>query len=290
MSLPLSLDWEDWFQLCCPPFDAPDALDHFEDRLERATELTLEFCASLNAKGTWFCLGDQAKRHPSLLRSIVGQGHRVGLHGLTHARAFGMDREAFRRSLKGGKALIEDISGALVLGYRAPEWSLREGASDYWRELPALGFTFDSSRAPLKVLGDPTWPRRPYRLVDDLWELPPPVLGLLPVITSATVPLWGWAMRLLPQSILRAELKRLAAENIGTPLVLHPWELDEGQPLLPQASLGHRFAHRAGLGGYGSRLRKLWSGLSLVTLENWIQDKEHAEAMARIPVLREAHS
>jgi hypothetical protein len=62
-SLPLSLDWEDWYQLCCPPFDAADAHDRFEDRLVRATELALELCHDLGAHGTWFCLADQARRH-----------------------------------------------------------------------------------------------------------------------------------------------------------------------------------------------------------------------------------
>ena len=285
-SLPLSLDWEDWFQLCCPPYDGPDALDQFEDRLELATELAMQLCAEVGAKGTWFCLADQAKRHPALLRSIVSNGHRIGLHGLTHQRACAQDRATFRQSLVSGKAFLEDLSGAEVLGFRAPEWSLRDGAIEYWKELPALGFTFDSSRAPLKVLGDPAWPRRPYRLANDLWELPPPVLGLGPV----TVPLWGWAMRVLPKFLLSAELEALQAEGAGTPLVLHPWELDEGQPLLPQASLGHRFAHRAGLQGYGSRLRQLWSGLSLVSLEAWIEAKEHLEAAESEFVLREAHS
>jgi polysaccharide deacetylase family protein (PEP-CTERM system associated) len=285
-ALPLSLDWEDWFQLCCPPYDGPDALDHFEDRLERATDLALQLCSDAGAKGTWFCLADQAKRHPDLLRRIVASGHRVGLHGLTHRRAFSQDPVAFRQSLVCGKALIEDLSGAPVLGYRAPEWSLRGDAIAYWRELPALGFTFDSSRAALKVLGDPSWPRRPYRLAADLWELPPPVFGLGPL----TVPLWGWAMRVLPEFLLSAELAALHAEDAGTPLVLHPWELDESQPLLPQASLGHRFAHRAGLRGYGARLRKLWSGLQLVPLETWIEAKEAAEAAASALVLREAHS
>ncbi len=285
-TLPLSLDWEDWFQLCCPPFDGADALIRYEDRLTRATDLSLQLCDDLGAKATWFCLGDQARRHPELLRRIVSNGHRVGLHGLTHARAFELGQGEFRHSLRDGKALIEDISGSQVLGFRAPEWSLRDGAAEFWRELPPLGFAFDSSRAPLKVLGNPCWSRRPYRLDENLWELPPPVLGLGPL----TIPLWGWAMRVLPKFLLRGELHALAADNAGNPLVLHPWELDEGQPMLPDASLGHRFAHRAGLQGYGVRLRDLWGGLHLVPMESWIEARERSEAEAFAPSLQEAHS
>jgi len=283
-SLPLSLDWEDWYQLCCPPFDGADAHVRFENRLELATDLALGLCEDLGARGTWFCLADQARRNPGAVRRIADAGHRIGVHGYTHTRAFQLDRATFQDSLKTSKAVLEDITGLEVLGFRAPEWSLRDEAADWWRLLPELGFRFDSSRAPLKVIGDPAWPRRPYRLPNGLWELPPPVMGLGPL----TVPMWGWAMRLWPEALLRARLQALAAERAGTPLVLHPWELDEGQPRLPEVSLGHRFAHAAGLKNYGRRLRRLWKGLTLEPLEAWIQTRETAEATGPVPVLAEA--
>lgn len=267
--LPLSLDWEDWYQLCCPPYDAADAHGRFEDRLAHATDLALALCDELGAKATWFCLADQAARHPELLRRIAGQGHRIGLHGLDHTRAFVFDRAAFTARARDGKTRLEDLAGVQVLGFRAPEWSLRGAAEGYWRELPDLGFTFDSSRTPLKVLGDPSWPVAPHKLTEGLWELPPATMRLL----AWRVPLWGWAMRTMPAPLLRARLRALAEGDAGTPLVLHPWELDEGQPPLPVATRGHRFAHSAGLRGYGVRLRKLWRGLQLVPLETWIEGR-----------------
>ena len=265
--LPLSLDWEDWFQLCCPPYDQPAALDHFECRLPLATERSLELCAYLGAKATWFCLGDQARRHPDLLRRIVAEGHAIALHGLTHRRAFELGRSEWKSAVRDGKALLEDLSGRLVVGYRAPEWSLRGAASDWWRELPELGFQYDSSRVPLAVIGEPSWPRLPHLLTEGLWELPPPVLWSGPPRS----PLWGWGPRVLPFSLVRRALETLAQDDAGTPLVLHPWELDEGQPDLPGAALGHRFVHRAGLRGYGSHLRGLWEGFQLTSLEAWVE-------------------
>ena len=242
-------------------------MDRFECRLPLATGRALELCADLGATATWFCLGDQARRHPDLLRHIVAEGHTLALHGLTHRRAFQLERKSWRADLQDGKALLEDLSGQAVVGYRAPEWSLRGPASDWWRDLPELGFHYDSSRAPLAVIGDPSWPRRPYRLAEGLWELPPPVLWSGPPRS----PLWGWGLRVLPFSLVRRALENLAQEDAGTPLVLHPWELDEGQPDLPGASLGHRFAHSAGLRGYGSHLRDLFAGLHLTSLETWVE-------------------
>ena len=266
-SLPLTVDWEDWFQLCCPPYDGPDALDRFECRLPLATDLVLAFCEDLGATATWFCLADQAERHPALLRRIVAAGHAIGLHGLTHRRACEMDRQAFRRNLDLGRKILEDLAGAPVQGFRAPEWSLRGAAERYWEDLQEAGFRYDSSRAPLALLGSPERPRRCHRLRDDFWEFPPPVAGMGP----ATVPLWGWGMRTLPAGWLRGRLQALAGQQAGTPVVLHPWELDEGQPALPAATLGHRFAHSAGLRNYGAKLRRILQGLRLVSLESCLE-------------------
>ena len=265
--LPLSFDWEDWFQLCCPPFDEPRALDHFEDRLERGTNLALNLCESLGARGTWFCLVDQAQRHPELLRRIQAGGHCIALHGLDHRRAFTLDRAAFRTWVAEGKARLEDLAGAAVEGFRAPEWSLRLGAEGFLDELAPLGFRFDSSRAPLALLGDPSWPRHPHPLASGLWEFPPPVAGLGPW----TVPLWGWGLRVLPEFWLASRLHRLAAFDAGSPLMIHPWELDATQPALQGASKGHRFAHGGGLRGFESRLRRLLAGIQLVPIEDWLR-------------------
>ena len=264
--LPLSLDWEDWFQLCCPPYDQPEALDRFECRLPLATERALELCAGLGATATWFCLGDQARRHPELLRRIAAAGHSIGLHGLTHRRAFEMDRAEWRDAVRDGKALLEDLCGQPVVGYRAPEWSLRGVAANWWQDLPELGFHYDSSRVPLAVIGDPSASRRPHLLTNGFWELPPPVLWSGPV----RMPLWGWGLRMLPFALTRRALESLAQEDSGTPLVLHPWELDAEQPSLPGLSLGHRYTHSIGLRGYESRLRELLDGFRLTTLEAWV--------------------
>jgi len=264
--LPLSIDWEDWFQLCFPPYDQPEALDRFECRLPLATERTLELCEDLGATATWFCLADQARRHPDLIRMVQGKGHRIGLHGLMHRRVTASTRQAFRADLEAGQRILEDILGVPVLGFRAPEWSLRGPAEAYWEEVRDAGFRYDSSRAPLPAMGSSARLRTLHQLSEGFWECPPPVAGL----GVATVPLWGWGMRMLPEAWLRHRIHRLVKRGDGTPLVLHPWELDEGQPRLPQCSLGHRFAHGAGLRGFGSRLRRILTGVPLVSIERFL--------------------
>ncbi len=265
--LPLSIDWEDWFQLCCAPYDGPDALDSFECRLPVATERTLALCDDLGAKATWFCLVDQTRRHPDLLRSICAKGHKISLHGMSHRRVFEMNRATFRARIVDGRKALEDITGVAVRGFRAPEWSLRGASADFWKEIQDLGFHYDSSRAPLAYLGSSSWPRRAHQISDGFWEFPPPVAGIGP----ATVPLWGWGMRKLPTSWLQSRVQALALEDAGTPLVVHPWELDEDQPVLQKCGLIHHLAHYTGLRGYGQRLRGILRGVRLISLEEWLE-------------------
>jgi len=112
----------------------------------------------------------------------------------------------------------------------------------------------------------PRWPRRPYLVEGRLWEFPPPVAGFGPF----TVPLWGWGLRTLPEFWLQRRLRALAGADAGTPLTLHPWELDAEQPAIPEATWGHRFAHGAGLREYGARLRRMLRGMDLVPIEDWL--------------------
>lgn len=265
--LPLSFDWEDWYQLCVAPFDDPQAPLRYEDRLAIGTEAALGLCERLGAKATWFCLADQARRHPELLRRIMAEGHRIALHGLHHRRLGGLVREGFRQELRAGRAVLEDLTGAGIEGFRAPEWSLRGPAEDWWRELEVEGFRYDASRAPLAGLGRLRWPRRVHPL-GGLLECPPPVAGPVPF----ALPLWGWGARVLPEAFLRSRFRALARSGAGTPLVVHPWELDEGQPPLEGAPRLHRLAHGAGLRGFRARLVRLLEGVRLLPIEVWLDE------------------
>lgn len=266
LRLPLSFDWEDWWQLCLPGFT--DGA-RFEDRLTLATERSLELCADLGAKATWFCLVDQAQRHPRLLRRIQAEGHRIALHGREHTRVCDLDRPTFRRWLDEGRSRLEDLCGERILGFRAPEWSLRGRAENHIEELPAQGFRYDSSRAPLPLLGDPRWPRRRHRWPSGLESFPPPVAG----VGLASVPLWGWGLRRMPEPWLRKRFEALARAHADTPLVLHPWELDSEQPNLPlDAPWYHRWAHGTGLRGLGDRVRRLWRGFELAPIETFLEE------------------
>jgi len=220
--------------------------------------LALRFCGDLGVKGTWFCLADQAKRHPELVTRILAEGHVLALHGLNHRRAFTFDRAGFRTWLKEGRGTLEDLSGRAIQGFRAPEWSLRGRAENYWEVLAEEGFAYDASRAPVPGLGRISWAGRVHDLGKGLQEVPPLCWGPLP--------LWGWPLRLGPEGLLRRAI--VSRRGPGAPaLVLHPWELDEGQPELKAGRLT-RFVHGAGLHQYGAKLRRILADLPLAPIEH----------------------
>jgi peptidoglycan/xylan/chitin deacetylase (PgdA/CDA1 family) len=46
-------------------------------------------------KATFFCVGDNVRKHPEVFESIVAQGHTVGNHTFHHSRAFSMSRKDY---------------------------------------------------------------------------------------------------------------------------------------------------------------------------------------------------
>lgn len=55
------------------------------------TEFVLETLAGFNAKATFFCIGDNIRKHPDIFAKVVNDGHRIGNHTYNHLR--GWDKE-----------------------------------------------------------------------------------------------------------------------------------------------------------------------------------------------------
>ena len=127
-------------------------------------------------------------------------------------------------------SVLEAAGAPRPLAYRAPEWSINEGADWAFDELARQRFDVDASRAPLKIVGRVTYPRYPHVLATragDLVEVPPFVADRF----GQVMPLgWGWGLRMSsPRSVLAS---MALANDRGTPAVLtvHPWELDPDPP------------------------------------------------------------
>jgi polysaccharide deacetylase family protein (PEP-CTERM system associated) len=269
----LTVDVEDYFQVeaFAGIIDRRD-WDAFPRRVLRNTERLLDLFAEAGVSGTFFTLGWIAERHPELVRRIVADGHELASHGSDHYRIDQQSPEEFRDDIRRSKALLEDIGGVAVAGYRAPTFSV--GIRSRWAHaiLAEEGFRYSSSVYPIAhdLYGVPEAPRHPFCPLPGFVEIPMTTMRLfgrnLP--TSGG----GW-FRLLPYAVTRAALRRAGGElQSSCVFYLHPWEIDPGQPRQVQAPLRSRLRHYVNLGRTEDRLRRLlrdfrWSRMDRVFLD-----------------------
>jgi peptidoglycan/xylan/chitin deacetylase (PgdA/CDA1 family) len=173
----------------CPPF-----LSGYRGIEEGLPEL-LTLLAEARVPGTFFTTGDVATRYPNMVEAVVGAGHELACHGMTH-RAF--------TSLRRDEASWEIEESAAILRAFAPVTSFR---APYLRFPPAYvellersGFTLDSSEAKYKVAY--------YR--------DRPTTQITRVAASATS-----SVLRLPRVVRAAYLAALASPVV---MFVHPWE------------------------------------------------------------------
>lgn len=70
------------------------------------TPLVLDVLRSENACATFFVLGEAVDRHPALLRRIVAEGHRLGIHAYTHEPFVLQSRRAILEEIRRTEAAV----------------------------------------------------------------------------------------------------------------------------------------------------------------------------------------
>lgn len=221
----LSVDLEEWTYARLAGVDVAARGAGGRD-LDDSVDRLLELLDEAGARATFFTLGRVARRHPALVRRIALR-HELASHGNDHTDLRDLDARRLARDLRRSRAVLQDLTGQPVEGYRAPNFSL--GACLPWA-LPVLrdeGLRFDSSLLPgrgfLFLPGGHDVPRRPHLLdAGGLWEFPPTVVRL----PGLSLPAAGGAfLRTLPQAWVIRVLER-AVRRSETPHVhLHPWDV-----------------------------------------------------------------
>ncbi len=114
----------------------------FDDSPVRSgTEQMLDALGGLGVSATFFCVGLNARRHPALVRRIVGEGHALGNHSLGHGRYDGLSPRDTTH-IMACQQILTDLAGVRPLVYRSPY-----GRYTPWevRRLRTLGLTAVSS-------------------------------------------------------------------------------------------------------------------------------------------------
>ena len=92
----LTFDIEDWYN--CDFISGDFNWDKHEVRIYQGVDRILAELEKRNQKGTFFCLGWIAERHPDVIRSIQKQGHHIGCHSYQHELSFRFDEKTFKGS------------------------------------------------------------------------------------------------------------------------------------------------------------------------------------------------
>jgi polysaccharide deacetylase family protein (PEP-CTERM system associated) len=262
----LTVDVEDWFHICGVEKLIPRASwPQLESRVTINTMKILEVLRQKRVKATFFVLGFVAERHPDLIKKIQMAGHEIATHGYAHRRVYTMSPDTFRQDLRRAVSIISAATDYPVKGYRAPEWSIRDDSLWALDILQQEGFEYDSSMAPLPIIGNPKYATIPHRLILDqnhLWEFPPLVATTLLV----NLPLGGgWGLRVFPYNLIRSTILRL--NNQGRPAVifLHPREFDLDNPHI-RLPLVKKFVLDARIKSTGKRLDRLLDDFKFTTV------------------------
>jgi peptidoglycan/xylan/chitin deacetylase (PgdA/CDA1 family) len=91
--------------------DGPDA---------EGTPEVLDALDAIEARATFFVVGEQLAEHPELATTTRDRGHELALHGMTHRRHDGLSLEEAREELGRGIEAFEAVLGGRPRWYRPP--------------------------------------------------------------------------------------------------------------------------------------------------------------------------
>lgn len=83
----------------------------------KITSWTLDVLKQYNAKATFFCIGENVRKHPEIFNTILAQGHSIGNHTNTHVEGWHTKTKVYLEDFK--KA--EDIINTQIVNSEIPD-------------------------------------------------------------------------------------------------------------------------------------------------------------------------
>jgi peptidoglycan/xylan/chitin deacetylase (PgdA/CDA1 family) len=94
------------------------------------TEFVIATLKQYNAKATFFCIGDNVRKHPAIFKEILDQGHSVGNHTFNHMNGWKSEDAEYMDNI----ALCEKQLNLNTNLFRPPYGRMKKSQS---RQLPA---------------------------------------------------------------------------------------------------------------------------------------------------------
>lgn len=271
----LSVDVEDWFHIL--DLDSVPSLDTWSSlpsRVEYNLYRILDLLSANRTTATMFFLGWIAERFPHLVAAARARGHEIASHGYSHRLVYTMTPREFVEDTRRARAILQDISGDPVWGYRAPGFSVTAQTPWFFQCLAEIGHTYDCSVFPARrrhgglatAERAPHIPFRPVGAGRPLIELP---VSVAPVLGRRVCFFGGGYLRLFPTWLIRTMAERVFAEGMPVMFYVHPRDIDPEQPRLAMPPV-RWFQCYANLGTTYAKLQSLLRTFPFVSVEEYL--------------------
>ena len=72
-----------------------------------STQWIIDILKKYDAKASFFCLGENAEKHPELIALIKDSGHAIGNHGYAHINGWKTSTQSYLENLEKGNILLQ---------------------------------------------------------------------------------------------------------------------------------------------------------------------------------------
>jgi len=261
----LTFDIEDWYN--CDFISRDFNWDKYDVRIYEGTERILKSLEEKKIKGTFFCLGWIAEKHPKVVQWIHEAGHEIGCHSYKHELLFRFNPDEFKEDTIRAKDAIQNITGEDVKLYRAPGFSIKKENQWALEVLAEIGFTHDASIFPAIHdyggfpdfgIAEPVYLKLRNGAI--LKEFPMSVhkLGSYSLVFSG-----GGFFRLFPYPLINFLSNK--ANYLMT--YFHPRDFDAEQPILENLPFNRKFKSYVGLKSAFSKYIKYIDDFSFISID-----------------------
>ena len=261
----LTFDIEDWYN--CDFISEDFNWDKYECRIYGGVRRLLDELERRKLKGTFFCLGWLAEKHPSIIKEIADRGHQVGCHSYQHELSFRFTPEQFIEDTRKAKSLIESVIGKEVVLFRAPGFSITERNECAIDCLVEMGFLYDCSIFPAAhdYGGMPNYGKAEPAIIKTLKgnmikEFP---INVHYFAGKNIVFSGGGFFRFFPYPLIKYWGRQ--TEYMMT--YFHPRDFDVGQPVVKSLPLIRKFKSYVGIAGAFKKWQQFLSDFEFVNVE-----------------------
>ena len=125
--------------------------------IPEVTEWVLDVLKSENIKATFFCIGDNIRKHPEVYKRILKEGHQTGNHTFNHLNGWKTNTKSYLKNFKLCEHLKLNTEHSFL--FRPPYGKIKPSQSKVIRQLgykitmwDVLSYDFDSTISTEKCL------------------------------------------------------------------------------------------------------------------------------------------